>query len=78
MHSRREVGKFSSVAIGMTSETIATYMALRAGMIGQHIGIRLLRSLISMFKSSRLDQSTTYKNVSEEFFFVSVKMCMKY
>ena len=69
MHSRREVEKLSSVAIGMTSETIATYMALRAGnMIGQHIGIRLLRSLISMFKSSRLDQSTTYKNVSEEYF----------
>ena len=36
VHSRREVEKFSSVAIGMTSETIATYMALRAGMIGQH------------------------------------------
>ena len=37
-HSQREVKKFSSVAIGMTidSETIATYMALRAGMIGQH------------------------------------------
>ena len=35
MHSRREVEKFSSVAIGMASETIATYMALRAGMIGQ-------------------------------------------
>ena len=33
--SRREVEKFSSVAIGMASETIATYMALRAGMIGQ-------------------------------------------
>ena len=36
VHSRREVEKFSSVAIGMASETIATYMALRAGMIGQH------------------------------------------
>ena len=33
---RTEVEKFSSVAIGMASETIATYMALRAGMIGQH------------------------------------------
>ena len=31
----KEVGKFSSVAIGMASETIATYMALRAGVIGQ-------------------------------------------
>ena len=36
VHSRREVEKFSSVAIGMASETIATYMALRGGMIGQH------------------------------------------
>ena len=46
VHSRRGVEKFSSVAIGVTSETIATYyMALRAGMIGQHRGIRLLRSL---------------------------------
>ena len=35
VHSQREVGKFSSVAIGMASETIATYMALRAGVIGQ-------------------------------------------
>ena len=35
LHSRREVEKFSSVAIGMASETIATYTALRAGMIGQ-------------------------------------------
>ena len=29
VHSQREVGKFSSVAIGMASETIATYMAQR-------------------------------------------------
>ena len=36
VHSRREVEIFSSVAIGMASVTIATYMALRAGMIGQH------------------------------------------
>ena len=36
VHYRREVEKLSSVAIGMASETIATYMALRAGMIGQH------------------------------------------
>ena len=36
VHSRREVEKPSSVAIGMASETIATYMELRAGMIGQH------------------------------------------
>ena len=36
VHSRREVEIFSSVAIGMASATIATYMALRAGMIGQH------------------------------------------
>ena len=36
VHSRREVEKFSFVAIGMASETIETYMALRAGMIGQH------------------------------------------
>ena len=36
VHSQRKVEKFSSVAIGMTSETIATYVALRAGMIGQH------------------------------------------
>ena len=35
VHSQREVEKFSSVAIGMASETLATYMALRAGMIGQ-------------------------------------------
>ena len=35
VHSQREVEKFSSVAIGMASETIATYMTLRAGMIGQ-------------------------------------------
>ena len=35
VHYRREVEKFSSVAIGMAGETIATYMALRAGMIGQ-------------------------------------------
>ena len=35
VHSQREVGKFSSVAIGMAIETIATYMALRAGVIGQ-------------------------------------------
>ena len=35
VHSQREVGKLSSVAIGMASETIATYMALRAGVIGQ-------------------------------------------
>ena len=32
---RREVGKYSSIAIGMASETIPTYMVLRAGMIGQ-------------------------------------------
>ena len=30
VHSRREVEKFSSVAIGTASETIATYMVLRA------------------------------------------------
>ena len=36
VHYRREVKKISSVAIGMTSETIATYMALRAGIIEQH------------------------------------------
>ena len=36
VHFRRgEVEKFSSVAVGMACETIATYMALRAGMIGQ-------------------------------------------
>ena len=35
VHSQREVEKLSSVAIGMASETIATCMALRAGMIGQ-------------------------------------------
>ena len=35
VRSQREVGKFSSVAIGMASATIATYMALRAGVIGQ-------------------------------------------
>ena len=34
-HSQKEVKEFSSVAIGMASETRATYMALRAGMIGQ-------------------------------------------
>ena len=33
--SRKEVEKFSSVAIKMASETIATDMALRAGMVGQ-------------------------------------------
>ena len=37
VHPRREVENFSSVAIGMASETIATYMTLRAGMIGQHM-----------------------------------------
>ena len=36
VHSRREVEIFSPVAIGMASETIATYMVLRAGMIGHH------------------------------------------
>ena len=35
VHSQREVEKLFSAAIGMASETIATYMALRAGMIGQ-------------------------------------------
>ena len=35
VYSRREVEEFSSISIGMASETIATYMALRAGMIGQ-------------------------------------------
>ena len=33
---RGEAEKFSSVAVGMVSETIATYIALKAGMIGQH------------------------------------------
>ena len=35
VHSLREVEKFFYVAIGMASETIATYMALRTGMVGQ-------------------------------------------
>ena len=36
VHSRREFEIFSSVTVGMASEKIATYMALRAGMFGQH------------------------------------------
>ena len=45
VHSRREVEN-SPLSRVMASETIATYMALRAGIIGQHRHsfIRLLRS----------------------------------
>ena len=47
VHSRREVEKFSSVAIGIASETIATCMALRAGMLGQQ---RKAFDFFSVFK----------------------------
>ena len=67
VHSRREVEKFSSVAIGMASETIATYMALRAGMIGQQRHSTSSQSYSAC--SNLVDQSTTHKNVSQEFFF---------
>ena len=69
MHSRREVEKFSSVATGMSSETIATYMALRASMIGQQRkAFEFFVVLLSMFKSL-VDQNTTHKKVQEEYIF---------
>ena len=69
MHSQREVEKFSSVAIGMASETIATYMALKAdGMIGQQRkAFDSFVVLLSMIKYIvvvvEVDQNTSHKNV---------------
>ena len=67
VHSRREVEKLSSVAIGMASETIATYMALRAGMIGQHRHSTPSQSYSAY--SDLVDQSTTHKKSSQEYLF---------
>ena len=53
VHSQREVGKFSSVAIGMASETIATYMALRGWRDRAAKTFDFFVVLLSMIKSSR-------------------------
>ena len=54
--------------------TYYLYVALRASMIGQHIGFRLLLRIIvilRMFKSSSRKEYITHKNASQEYFFVS-------
>ena len=60
----------------MASETIATSMGFRDGMIGQH-----RHSSTSSWSysacSSLVEQSITHRNVSQEYFFLSVKMFMK-
>ena len=50
VHSRREVEKFSSVAIGTASETIATYMVLRAWHDWAAKAFDFFVVLLSMFK----------------------------
>ena len=65
---RREVEKFSFVAVGMVSETIATYIALRAGMIGQHRHSTSPQSYPAC-SNNLVEESTTHQNVSQEYFF---------
>ena len=64
VHSRREVENFSSIAFGTASETIATYMAFRAGIIGQQ------RKAFDffVFKSSR-SEYYSQKCMKEKYFF---------
>ena len=59
----------------MASETIATYMALRAGTMGSKKGIRLLRSLTQQ-GSNLVDRSEYYsqKCITRVFFCLGKKV----